>query len=164
MLIIAATSKAKDLRPFDRLGRDNVTLDAKSVANGAATRNEYETDYGSYDKTKDQDKDIAVRVLEVSPSSKKLSIEFYFVFRDARTNKESFVPAVVFKEENGMLIFRERATSTDTKLAMIGVRTKTGESIYGWFVRAVRDGRIVAVAGSAERFVKMAGDPKAFHD
>lgn len=164
LLVAVPASRSEDLQKFSRLYRDNVALDAKPIAGGSSTRDDFKTNYGSYDKTKTQARTIEISVRPVSSKKEEISIRFYFVFRDAQTKEEVFVPAdtVVFKEGSGTAVFSQEATSTDLKLVTIGIREKTGESIYGWLARAVRGDRIVGVAGSVERFEKMAGDPEAF--
>lgn len=163
-LTIATTSKAEDILPFDRLGRNNVTLDAKTIAGGSSNQNDYKTDYGSYDKTKNQAKSIEIKTHCLSSNKEDLSIRFYFVFRDAQTKKELFVPsdAVTFKEGIGTAVFRETSKSTDLNLVTIGIREKTGKTIVGWLARAIRSNQIVGVAGSTERLKKMAGELTEF--
>jgi hypothetical protein len=163
---ITTTSIAEEILPFDRLGRNNVTLDAKMIAGDSSTRNDYKTDHGSYDKTKHQAKSIEITTRCLSINKEDLSIMFYFVFRDALTKKEIFVPsdAVTFKEGIGRAVFRETSMSTDMNLVTIGVRKKTGKTIGGWLARAIRGNRIVGIAGSTERFKKMAGEPTEFEE
>jgi hypothetical protein len=163
-LTIVTTSKAEEILPFERLGRNNVTLDAKTIAGDSSTRNDYKTDYGSYDKTKHQAKSVEIKTRCLSSNKEDLSIRFYFVFRDAQTKKELFVPsdAVTFNEGIGTAVFRETSMSTDMNLVTIGIREKTGKTIVGWLARAIRGNRIVGIAGSTERFKKMAGELTEF--
>jgi hypothetical protein len=168
-LTIAAIAQVAEVAkndkiPYDRLSSENVTVEAKSVAGGASTRNDFKTDYGSHDKTKQQAKDIEVTVHPIFKNKEDLTIMFYFVLRSKETKSESFAPSepIIFKDGGGKTSFRGSATSTDTKYAALGVREKTGETICGWLVRVVRGNKIVGVEGSNERFKNMAGDPKSF--
>jgi len=166
LLLLILDVRASDLQPFDRLARDNVTIHAGAVAGGGSTRNDFKTDYGSYDKTKNQQKDIEVSIRPVSSNKSPITIRFYFIFRDASTKEEMFIPCdpVVFEQGSGSARFSQTATSTDLKLVMIDIREKTGETIYGWLVRAIRDDTIVGIASSNERFSGFARDPKAFKE
>ncbi|MEI8310294.1 MAG: hypothetical protein WCH98_06020 [Verrucomicrobiota bacterium] len=80
---------------------------------------------------------------------------FVFVFKEG--TREFMVPC---KEadiyDSKPISFSQSAESRDTRYAMLGERYKEGEKIYGWFVRIVKDGRVVAAAGSNERFKKFA--------
>jgi len=166
LLIFIVETRAGDLQPFDRLGRDNVTLHTGAAAGGGSTRNDFETGYGSYDKTKDQKKDIEISIRPVASKTDPITIKFYFVFKDVSTKEESYIPCdpVVFEQGSGSARFSQTATSKDLKLVMIGFREKDGETIYGWLVRAIRNDKIVGVAASNERFSRIAQDPKAFKE
>jgi hypothetical protein len=166
LVFSTSISPAAELQPFDRLGRSNLTLHTSAVAGGASTQNDFKTNYGSYDKTKNQKKDIQVEIRPVSSNKSPITLRFYFVFRDAATKEEYFIPCdpVIFDQGSGTARFSETATSNDLKLVMIDIREKSGETIYGWLVRAIRDDTIVGIAGSNERFIGIAQDPRAFKE
>lgn len=72
-LLVPWMAFGQEIIPFDKLGRDNVTIRARHLSGGSSTDYSYKTSWGSYVRTVKSFKDIEVTVVqprkESSPSS-----------------------------------------------------------------------------------------------
>ena len=150
LLALILASSAFAVEPYNSLAKNNYTVQVRSVASGSNTKNDYKTSWGSYDKTTVQHK-----IMEVTTSAPATAtVRFTFVFKDE--DGEFYLPCDAEEYQGQPVEFLEVSERRDLKLAALGERYKAGDRIYGWFVSVVKDGRVVAVAGSAERFKKIA--------
>lgn len=144
------------LKPFDRLARDNVTIKVVHIGGGGSVKNNYQTSWGSYDKTRNQEYAYEVSLDPKSP----VLLEFAFVFRDSGGE---FIlaekPQTVAQAEK--IKFEQSAESQDINLKLANYRKKSGEKIIGWLARASRDGKVVGIAGSSDKYEKIAGSGQA---
>lgn len=147
------------LRPYETFGKKNVTVKVVATSSGNNSRNDYQTSWGSYDKTNSQRKNLLVTVSSVS-STVASGLEFFWILTDLETKQSVYSPekVVLMPDGVGKAEFKEETENTDLNLAAIGYRRKSGEKITGWMVRVVSliDGRILGVAASSEQLKKLA--------
>ncbi len=60
--LVPLTALGEDIKPFDRLGKDNVTIRAQHISGGSSTDYSYKTSWGSYVRTVKSFKDIEVTI------------------------------------------------------------------------------------------------------
>lgn len=155
IILLLPVTAFSQLVPFDRLAKDNLNVTARQVSGGASTQNDFRTTWGSYDKTTTQQKTISVSV----NAREEIELEFIWVFKSVSEGEYSVSETKKVKDSTPVT-FGETAASNDTKYATIGQRTRDGEKIYGWAVRAIKAGRIIGVAGSSDRLKKFAESGK----
>ena len=147
------------LKPYETFEKKNVTVQGASRSGGNKSSNDYQTSWGSYDKTNLQSKKLLVTVSSVSPRLAS-GLEFFWVLTDIRTKEIIYSPekAVLLPEGVGEAEFSETTENNDLNLASIGYRRKSGEKITGWMVRVVSllDGRVVGADASSEQLKKLA--------
>ena len=152
------------LKPYETFEKKNVSVKGTSKSSGNKSSNDYQTSWGSYDKTNLQSKKILVTVSSVSPRLAS-GLEFFWVLTDTRTKEMIYSPekAVLLPEGVGEAEFSETAQNTDLNLALSGYRRKSGEKITGWMVRVVSllDGRVIGAAASSEQLKKLALSERA---
>ena len=147
------------LKPYETFEKKNVTVKGASRSASNKSSNDYQTSWGSYDKTNLQSKKLVVTVSSVSPRIAS-GLEFFWVLTDIRTKEIIYSPekAVLLPEGVGEAEFSETTENKDLNLAYIGYRKKSGEKITGWMVRVVSllDGRVVGADASSEQLKKIA--------
>lgn len=147
------------LKPYETLGKKNVTVKGASRSTSNKSRNDFPTYWGDYDKTNVQNKKLVVTVSSVSPRLPS-GLEFFWVLTDMQTKEIIYSPekAVLLPEGVGEEEFSEKTEHRDFNLASIGYRKKSGEKITGWMVRVVSliDGRVVGADASSEQLKKLA--------
>ena len=152
------------LKPYETFEKKNVSVKGTSKSSGNKSSNDYQTSWGSYDKTNLQSKKILVTVSSVSPRLAS-GLEFFWVLTDTRTKEMIYSPekAVLLPEGVGEAEFSETAQNTDLNLVLSGYRRKSGEKITGWMVRVVSllDGRVIGAAASSEQLKKLALSERA---
>jgi hypothetical protein len=77
-----AQEKASEaVKPYDRLGRDNVTIRAQHKGGGGSSDYDYKASWGSYARTVTSTKDIEVTITQPRREKQPLKLEFFFVIR-----------------------------------------------------------------------------------
>jgi hypothetical protein len=72
----------QEIQPFDRLGRDNVTIQAQHKRGGSSSNYDYRTSWGSYSKTVTSTKEIEVTIKQHRKEKQKpLVVEFFFIIK-----------------------------------------------------------------------------------
>jgi hypothetical protein len=147
------------LKPYETFEKKNVTVKGTSKSGSNKSSSDYQTSWGSYDKTNLQSKKVLVRVSSVSPRLAS-GLEFFWVLTDTRTKEIIYSPekTVLLPEGVGEAEFSETTENKDLNLAFIGYRKKSGEKITGWMARVVSllDGRVVGADASSEQLKKLA--------
>jgi hypothetical protein len=158
----AFAEEAVELAPFDRLGKNNVIMKARQMSGGSTSDYKWQSGYGSFDRDKTASNTVEVEVSAVGSNGKPLVVEFFFVAKELGSGggehfiqKKEDVPA-----GNGKLAFTAEATHNDERLVYAGARNRSGQRLVGWFGRAVRDGAIIGVVGSSDKYVQYAAKPE----
>lgn len=147
------------LQPYETFGKKNVTVKGVSKGSSNKSRNDYQTSWGSYDKTNVQNKKFVVTVSSVSQILAS-GLEFFWVMNDVQTKEITYSAekAVILPEGVGEAEFLETTENTDTNHVLSGYRRKSGQKITGWMVRVVSllDGRVIGADASSEQLKKLA--------
>jgi hypothetical protein len=69
----------QEIQPFDRLGRENVTIQAQHKRGGSSSDYDYRTSWGSYSKTVTSTKEIEVTIKQ--HRKEKQPLEFFFIIK-----------------------------------------------------------------------------------
>lgn len=159
-ILAAATAWADDAMPYDRLGRDNVTVKVKETGSGKEADYQYKAYWGSYDRTETSTKNLAVEVAQVGAQSGEVKVELYFVMKP-KGGKPFAVAAqpVTLAAGHGVAEFSGSAEMQRERWVYSSLRDSSGTSIAGWLVRVLRGQRIVGVAFSTESYRKAAENP-----
>jgi len=163
LLLIPLVALGEEIKPFDRLGRDNVTIRAQHRSGGSSTDYDYKAPWGSYVRTVKSFKDIEVTIAQPRKEKHPLKLEFFFVIKgDKRYAKKAGV--VDFPEGEGSAVFSTSAQQNQQRWVYIGVHGKSGERVEGWLVRALKEDRIIGIAASAPSLEEMAANPGRLND
>ena len=133
--------------PYDRLGRDNVTIRAQQKGGGNDADYRYRSRWGSYVRTVTSTKDIEVTILQPRREKQPLRVEFFFVIKGKRYAKQA--GALDLPEGEGTAVFSTTAKQNQARWVYLGFREGSGERIEGWLVRALNYNRILGIAASS---------------
>jgi hypothetical protein len=144
-LLFSCTSARADL-PLN-----GVNLSVKPLSIQESRTTTWSTDYGSYEKFATKSIAVAIEVRRTVRGDPTVSIEWYFLARDA-ANRQPFV----FDAARTEMILSEAVTrkftvtsgavsDSDAKYSALGQRYRDGEKLWGWLV-LVRSGRSVIAA------------------
>jgi hypothetical protein len=159
LFLVPLVALGEDIKPFDRLGKDNVTLRAQHISGGSSTDYSYKTSWGSYVRTVKSVKDIEVTIVQPRKEKHALKLEFFFVIKgDRRYAKRA--GEVDFPEGEGSAVFSTSARQSQQRFVFVGAYAQSGEKVEGWLVRALKGGQIVGVAASAPSLEEMAANPE----
>jgi hypothetical protein len=81
IFVVPLVALGEETKPFDRLGRDNVTIRAQHKSGGSSADYSYKTSWGSYVRTVTSTKDIEVTVTQQRKEKLPLKLEFFFVIK-----------------------------------------------------------------------------------
>lgn len=161
-LLPLAFLHAGDIQPFDRLGRDNVTVKVKETGSGKIADYDYRAYWGSYDRKETSTKNLLVEVAKVGAQPGPVEVEFFFVMREKGGKPFALASKpVTLPEGSGEAEFSGSAEAQRERWVYANISESSGTSMTGWFVRVVRGSRIVGVAASSDTLLKPAGDPAA---
>ena len=151
-LALPMTSRCENYTPFSNLNKSNVSMHVEADQTHSVTKNNFITDYGSYDKTKVQAWSFSVSANVKTDST----VEFFFVFKksDGTEFLTAAEPQIV--RDSKPVYFAETAKSRDAQYVLAGTREREGSKLYGWLARVVCNGSVIAADGSSERLKKMA--------
>jgi hypothetical protein len=153
---------AQDIKPYDRLGKENVRITAKVIVAGTSIDRQWGSDSGSYERNRTSSLEVEVVVSPIGAKAEPLALHFYFVIRDHSSGKEvpSQCDVQALAVGSGTARFSGDASRYETRYGGSGGKKNTsGNAFAGWFVRAVRDRKIVGIAGSAAKYEEMAAKP-----
>jgi hypothetical protein len=150
---------ARDQAPFDRLGRDNVTIRAQLKSGGSSTDYSNKTSWGSYVRTVKSFKDIEVTVTQPRKEKHPLKLEFFFVMKGENRYAKKAGEAD-FPEGEGSAVFSTSAGKISSGWIYIGIYERSGERVEGRLVRALKGDQIVGIAASAPSLEEMAANPE----
>lgn len=154
--LFAASVFAEEIKPFDKFGKDNVTLEHSSRTSSRYT-DSLRTSYGTRGDAKTITKELAIKCR--SPKT-PLAVEAFFVWKN---NKGRYLlPAgeELIPIDGGEVSFSETGSSSKYKYVVLGVTDSDSNKVYGWIVRAIApDGRIVGALASSESYLRAAEDP-----
>ena len=152
-------SAADAIKPFDRLGRNNVTIRAQQKSGGSSTDYSYRTSWGSYVRTVTSTRDIEVTVNQPRKEKQPLKLEFFFVIKgDKRYAKQA--GSLDLPEGEGSAIFSTSSKRGQERWVYLGFREGSGERIEGWLVRALKGDEIVGIAASSPSLEELAAQPQ----
>ena len=159
ILLVPWMALGQEINPFDKLGRDNVTVRARHISGGSSTDYSYKTSWGSYIRTVKSFKDIEVTVVQPRKEKHPLKLEFFFVIkaenRYARRAGETDLP-----EGEGSAVFSTSTRQSQQRFVYVGIYDRAGEKIEGWLVRALKGDQIVGVAASGPSLEEVAAKPE----
>jgi hypothetical protein len=157
--LVPLTALGEDIKPFDRLGKDNVTIRAQHISGGSPTDYSYKTSWGSYVRTVKSFKDIEVTIVQPRKEKHPLKLEFFFVIKgDHRYAKRA--GEMDFPEGEGSAVFSTSARQSQQRFVFVGSYAQSGEKVEGWLVRALQGDQIVGLAASAPSLEETAANPE----
>lgn len=156
--ILPFTAMAQALKPFDRLSRDNVTLNAKQIAGGGSTSHNWESGYGSFDRDKTGRNTIEVEVSPVGAKKEPIQLVFTFVAKTfGGEGKEDYISdQFILPTGSGKAVFSAEASHNDQNYIYLGERIRSGKKLVGWYCSAIRNGVVVGIAGSSHKYYEYA--------
>ncbi|HEY5706477.1 MAG TPA: hypothetical protein VIS96_12975 [Terrimicrobiaceae bacterium] len=160
VLFLPLVALGQEIKPFDRLGRDNVTIRAQHKSGGNSADYSYRASWGSYVRTVTSTKDIEVTVTQQRKEKHPLKLEFFFVIKGGPSRYAKKAGILDLPEGEGSAVFSTSSQQRQARWVYLGFREKSGERIEGWLVRALKDDRIIGIAGSSPSLEEMATDPE----
>ncbi len=172
---------AQQLKPFDRLSKNDITLDASVGAAGAQLKNPGTTsDAVSVLKDYSSVKEVIIKI-PVSRSLEGLTVEAYGVYKNYDNKSVRFEKIDVRKvsgqeyrfvltADKSVLRIKYQYTSVDQYghasegTVDTGRSVSHGEKISGWFARAIFQNEIIGIAGSSPQWQQSAGQPNPVPD
>jgi hypothetical protein len=156
-----AQEKASEaVKPYDRLGRDNVTIRAQHKGGGGSSDYDYKASWGSYARTVTSTKDIEVTITQPRREKQPLKLEFFFVVKGDSKRYAKQAGALDLPEGEGSAVFSTSSKQSQSRWVYLGVRERSGERIEGWLVRALNNDRIIGIAASSPSLEELAADPQ----
>jgi hypothetical protein len=150
---------AEGLKPYDRLGRDNVTVRAEQKGGGSSTDYNYRSKWGTYVRTVTSTKDIEVTIAQPRKEKQPLKLEFFFVIKGDSKRYAKQAGMLDLPEGEGSAVFSATAKQGQKRWVFVGYREKSGEKIEGWLVRVLNNARIVGIAASSPSLEETASYP-----
>lgn len=159
-MLAAAAAWAQEIKPFDRLSRDNVTVKVKETGSGKNSDYQYKASWGSFDRTETSTKNLAVEVTKVGAQPEAVKVELFFVMK-AKGGKPYAMTTepISLPDGHGVAEFSGSAQMQRERWVYANERNASGTSIAGWLVRVLRGDRIVGVAASMDTYLKAAENP-----
>jgi hypothetical protein len=156
-----AQEKASEaVKPYDRLGRDNVTIRAQHKGGGGSSDYDYKASWGSYARTVTSTKDIEVTITQPRREKQPLKLEFFFVVKGDSKRYAKQAGALDLPEGEGSAVFSTSSKQSQSRWVYLGVHERSGERIEGWLVRALNNDRIIGIAASSPSLEELAADPQ----
>ncbi len=147
------------LKPYDRLGRDNVTIRAQQKSGGSSSDYSYKASWGSYVRTVTSTKDIEVTISQPRREKQPLKLEFFFVIKGDSGKYAKQAGALDLPEGEGSAVFSTSSKQGQSRWVYMGIQERSGERIEGWLVRALKDDRIIGIAASSPSMEELAAYP-----
>jgi hypothetical protein len=160
LLLAPLAALGEDLKPFDRLGRDNVTIRAQHRSGGSSADYSYKASWGSYVRTVKSVKDIEVTISQARKEKQPVKIEFFFVIKGDSKRYAKKAGELDLPEGEGTAVFSASAKQNQQRWVYLGYHERSGERIEGWLVRAVKEERILGIAASTPSLEEMAANPE----
>jgi hypothetical protein len=148
---------AESIKPYDRLGRDNVTVRAQHKSGSSTSDYSYRSRWGSYARTVTSTKDIEVTVTQPRKEKQALKLEFFFIIKGNSKRYAKKAGVLDLPEGEGSSVFSTSAKQGQERWIYMGFRESSGERIEGWLVRALNNDRIIGIAASSPRLEELAG-------
>ncbi|MEO6845672.1 MAG: hypothetical protein ABI443_00290 [Chthoniobacterales bacterium] len=155
-----------ELVPYNNLNPHNITLEESTVSTGGSTDRKWESWWGSYSRDTISRRVIEIKIGRIGNSGEPLTLEVFKIFRQNGKETRLFLTGKKeFPFGVGEYQFDITATATHVHYEYDYPRRdyKSGQTIAGWFVRAIRNGAIVGVAASSESYLNMAKSPKEIY-
>ena len=135
----------------------HTSLEVKTIATKMEMRDEFQTNYGSYDQHTARSRAVEITVRTYGQTAEPFAVLTYWIGKKTATNDRVILKKETAKGE-GKPGPTEKFTSSsgavkgsDLNLAIIGVRRTEGYRIEGWIVVAARasDDAILAIKASS---------------
>ena len=123
----------KTLKPYDRLGRDNVTIRAQQKGGSSSSDYSYRSRYGSYVRTVTATKDVEVTITQPRKEKQPLKLQFFFVLKGDSKRYAKQAGVLDLPEGEGSAVSTS-AKQGQQRFVFMGFRESSGERIEGWFV------------------------------
>jgi hypothetical protein len=149
----------QDIQPFDRLGRENVTIQAQHKRGGSSSDYDYRASWGSYSKTVISTKEIEVTIKQHRKEKQPLIVEFFFIIKGESGRFAQQAGVLELPEGEGTATFSTSSKQDRARYVYLGIRERSGDRIEGWLVRALNRGRVLGIAASSPSFEELASRP-----
>lgn len=160
VFLLPLVALGEEIQPFDRLGRDNVTIQAQQKSGGSSADYRYKSRWGSYVRTVTSTKDIEVTVKQQRKEKQPLKLEFFFVIKGDTKRYAKQAGTLDLPEGEGSSTFSTTSKQGQERWVFMGVHERSGEHIEGWLVRALKDGRVLGIAASSPSLEELAAQPE----
>lgn len=144
----------------------SITMVGKTVSMGREVTTTWSTSWGSYQKTGNSRRCVALTVSTVARRPQQATVEMLFLWRN-KDNRDLEVisvgsdTAVVVDGHPKVLTIETAESDTDEKYVILGIREKSGRRYLGWVARAKdANGQIVAACASVPHYVRYAYEVK----
>ncbi len=150
------------VQPYDRLARDNIHVSAYILESGSAGMKHWVYYWSHYrHRTVTQNKLVEILLSGIGNKGGDVTVQCYSVIR--RNGGGEVVAKVadqdIINDGVGKWCVTLEATRTEYQYSYYNRRTYTsGEKIVGFFVRVIRDGRIVGYSSSPIAYERFALD------
>ena len=148
------------IKPYDRLGRDNVTVRAQHKSGSSSSDYSYRSRWGSYARTVTSTKDIEVTITQPRNEKQPLKLEFFFVIKGDSKRYAKQAGMLDLPQGEGSAVFSTTAKQGQQRWVFLGFHERSGERIEGWLVRALNNDRIIGIAASSPSLEELAAYPE----
>lgn len=153
----SATPDARDeIVPFNRLAKDNIPVRAKQ----SSSSDRFPDAVASRAPLPVTTKIVHVELTAKSAEAGPAVVEFYAVHREKGRDAISPVKKQASPTGSGVFQFQTLSIIVPPTSATATNAPSNGAFLVGWFVRVLRDGKVVGYAGSAPAFDLLAQDPR----
>jgi hypothetical protein len=150
----------QEIQPFDRLGRENVTIQAQHKRGGSSSDYDYRRSLGSYRKTMTSTKEIEVTIKQHRKEKQKpLVVEFFFIIKGESGRFAQQGGVLQLPEGEGTGTFSTSSKQDQARYVYLGISERSGDRIEGWLVRALNRERVLGIAASSPSLEELAGRP-----
>jgi len=145
----------------------SLSLDAKTVAAKKSVRDDYKTDYGSYDKSFSRARDIEITLRNLGRTPFDVVITTHFIGKFTASNERLILssrdePVKIQPNTTQKVTASSGAIEgKDLKLSLAGVRDASGARIEGWIVlvRETATKKLLCCKGSDSHLDALARTP-----
>ena len=146
-----------EIVPFNRLAKDNIAVQAKQ----SSSSDRFPDAVASRAPLPVTTKIVQVELTAKSTEAGPAVVEFYTVHREKGRDMISSAKRQTSANGSGSYQFKTLSIVVPpVKATAASAPPSNGAFLIGWFVRVLRDGKVVGYAGSAPAFDLLAQDPR----
>jgi hypothetical protein len=149
------------IAPYDRLAKGNILVESHVLTSGSEDYIFWYSRWGSYSKSCIQKKLVEIRLSGIGNSGAPAVVEFFRVLRI--NNREICVQSEgqnIKSDGQGTWCVQLTSESYEVYYKSLGIREQIGLKMVGYFVRVMRDNRIVGYFAAPSAYERFALDPK----